>query len=95
MAVKLLVLVVHGGRVGVVSVTVHQQDGALPSGAPGPGPLWTQQRQAGLGTRVPSLSWGSPPPCPAPRRLAWFTHLAPTSGSILVPRVDFCLPPKP
>lgn len=94
-AVKLVVLVVHGGRVGVVSVTVHQQDGALPTGAPGPGRLWTQQRRAHLGTRVPPRSWGSPPPCLAPCSLTWFTHLAPTSGCILVLRVDFCLPPKP
>ena len=40
----LIILAVHGGRFGLVSVTVHQQDGALPVGAPGPGPLWTPSR---------------------------------------------------
>lgn len=43
---NLVICTVHGESVGTVFVTVHQKDGALPPGAPGPGPLWRPSRNA-------------------------------------------------
>lgn len=49
-----VILAVHVGRPGTVSVTVHQQDGTLSSRTPGPRPLWMPNR--GVGCSPPGIS---------------------------------------
>ena len=93
-AFKLVVLVVHGGRVGVVSVTVHQQDGTLPTGPPGPGPLWTQQRRARLGTRVPLPLLGKPATLPSTLRSRMVYTSCSHIRSYFGPESGFLPPPK-
>lgn len=60
---------VPGGRFRVVFVTVHQQDGALSAGAPGPGPLWMPSRD---GVHIRTYACPSDP-------LGKHSHLFPAS----------------
>ena len=55
LAVDLLIAAVLLGQPGCVSVTVHQQDGALALRAPGPGCLWRRGQRATLLSLLPQM----------------------------------------